>query len=118
MRSLFLTVIGFRVLVLLYSCLNTCTFALSAENQKELHVAGFYLPGGWRRSFYPKHNIFPPQDIIGLLYMFLFHFNIDFFYSDSIRGAFRRPRFHNLFRRACMFPDTWSHSTHGPMITS
>ena len=48
--------------------------------------------------------------------MFLFHFNIDFLGSDFIRGAFQRPRFQNLFRRACMFPDTWSHSTHGPML--
>ena len=61
-----------------------------------------------------------PQNIIidRLLYKFLFHFNIDFLGSDFIRGAFQRPIFQNLFRRACMFPDTWSHFTHGPMITS
>ena len=76
--------------------------------------------GGGGGEASTPNTISSPQNIIinGLLYMFLFHFNINFLGSDFIRGAFQRPRFQNLFRRAYMFPDTWSHSTHGPMTTS
>ena len=77
---------------------------------------GFIYWGVGEKLLYTPNTISspPPQNIIinWLLYMFLFHFNICFLGSDFIRGAFWRPRFQNLFRRACMFPDTWSGPFH------
>ena len=57
---------------------------------KKLMYRQGFIYWGVGEKLLPQTQYLPPQNIIinRLLYMFLFHFNIDFLGSDFIRGAF------------------------------